>query len=132
MLTTVFGGIRPRRRRAARVARPDHFVEGLLVIDLHLLFDFRVLEHQKAPALSVAAACSSLAGQQDVADQFVGHGVGLEPTHRSRRVDYLEYVRSLGHWILLLTSVVRALLRRRRWRLRRRPSLPDRGHRDPL
>src|SRR5262249_43133806 len=95
VLATVFGSIRPRRRWPARVAWLDHLVEGLFVIDLHLLFDFRVLEHQKAPPLSIATAGRGLARQKNIADQLVWHRVRLQPPHSPCRVDDLEYVCSL-------------------------------------
>src|SRR6516164_11614239 len=60
ILPLIARSIRSWRRRACRVARPDHFVIGLLIVDLHFLFDFRILQHQKAPALVVAATWSGL------------------------------------------------------------------------
>src|SRR6516162_4038 len=45
ILPLITRGIRSWRRRARRVARPDHFVIGFLVIDLHLLLNFWVLQH---------------------------------------------------------------------------------------
>src|SRR5579885_663547 len=60
----LIGGARPTiafrrlagRRRAVVVARPDHLVERLFVIDLDCFLFGRVLQHQKAPTLGVAAA----------------------------------------------------------------------------
>jgi hypothetical protein len=53
----------PRRRGAGIVTRPDYLVESLLVIDLYFLFDFRVLQHQKAPTLGITAARGGLTGE---------------------------------------------------------------------
>src|SRR6516164_11671548 len=87
VLTLVAGGVRSWRRGAGRIARPDHLVEGLFVVNLNGLFDLQVLQHQKAPALRIAAAGGGLAGQEDLADQIIGYRVWLQPPHCPRRVD---------------------------------------------
>ena len=73
--------IRSGGRRAVAIAGPDDFVEQLFVIALHDFLAGMVFQHQKTPALSVAAIGSRLAGEQDLADQLVGPGSGF-----SRRI----------------------------------------------
>src|SRR3984893_16546172 len=136
LLTAILARIRSRRRCAARITRPDHLVEGFLVIDLHLLFDLRVFQHQKAPALRIPPARRGLPRQEDLTDQIIGHRVGLQPPHRTQGMDDLEKARFFGHVVLLRRFIApgagRASPQRRRWRSLQYHPIPHRARPAPL
>ncbi len=82
------------------VARPDHLVERLLVPDLHGLLDRRVLDHQEAPGLRVAAIGGARCRRRRILlDQLIRHRIGLQPPHRAGGADDFEYV--LHRYVLL-------------------------------
>ena len=90
-----------RGRRAGAIARRGLLVPGPLVIDRSRFLDFRVADHEEAPALHVAAARRRRAGLQDSPEQRLGHRVRLQTPHRARRMDDLEQARvvesRIGH-----------------------------------
>ena len=89
-------------RRAGRVTRADDLIERLLVPDLHRFLDRRILHHHEAPLLRVAAVRGAKTGVQDLLDQFVRHGIRLQPPHRARVAHDFEYI---VHLDLLFVSV---------------------------
>src|SRR6266446_3499145 len=93
------------RRRALEVSRPDHLVESALVVDLHGLFDLRVLDDQEPPALGVAPVGGAGTGLQDLPDQLVGHRIGLQPAHGPHGLHDLEQVRVARHRASLSASL---------------------------
>src|SRR5262249_56397778 len=90
------------RRLAADVAWADHLVERLLVPDLHRLLDLGILDDQEAPSLGVAAVGRANAGAQDLGNELVRHGIGLQTSHGAAGFDGFEHV---GHVFLLYFSL---------------------------
>src|SRR5262249_15785636 len=85
-----------RRRVALEIARSDDLVEGALVPDLYGLLDLPVLDDQEPPALRVAAVGRADAGLEDLADQLVRNGVGLQPARGAHVLHGLEEVWHTG------------------------------------
>src|SRR5208282_6937185 len=74
LLRFSFAG-RGRRRMKAFF----EILEGAFISDLNLLFDLRILHHDEAPMLGIAAARRAGSGLEDFTDEYIRNGVGFQP-----------------------------------------------------
>jgi hypothetical protein len=80
----------------SRFTRPvpwcDLLVPRTLVQGPDRLLDLRVADNQEPPALHVPAARGTYSCLQDLSDQFVGHRVWFQPSHRPGGANNLKQV----------------------------------------
>jgi hypothetical protein len=77
VLTDIALGGDPGRRGGTGVARAHHLVERALVDHLHRLLDLRILDHQEAPALRVAAVGGAAPASRILRISASGTGSGF-------------------------------------------------------
>ena len=85
--------------------RPDHLIKRALIPDLHRLLYGPVLDDEEAPLLRIRAIGRALSRLEDPIDERIGHGVGLEAPHCTRRVDDLEKLGGVDHEIHLFPII---------------------------
>src|SRR5215510_4415610 len=102
MLAEVLLGVDARRRGTAEIARPHGLIKGALVEVLYTLFNGPILNDHETPGLAITAVGGTGAGLNYLADKFVRHRVGLQPTHGPGAMDNLEQVSTVCHGVLLL------------------------------
>jgi hypothetical protein len=102
MLAEVLLGVDARRWGTAQIARPHRLIKGTLVEVLYALLNGPVLNDHEAPGLAITAVGGTRAGLDYLADKFVRHRIGLQPTHGPGAMDNLEQVSTVCHGVLLL------------------------------